>query len=413
MTIDGGRVWTRWYPNRASAAAAKKLLRAPAIQTAVVTDSRTVGEAIASWLRGAKIASSTRGGYEVSARNYLSELALKQAAKLSRTNVVDHFAVLAERGLSHSTIHQAANVLKKALDHAIENEWDGISANAAMNVRIPFAPTEKVEGFDPGERIKVLSAIAGHRFEARYRLGLIWMLRPGEATGLTWDRVDLDRKTVVVTGQLQRSKILVDGSALGTVYRKVPKSHAGGRRLSIDEETVRLLKVWKDVQRDERSDTSSTGNQERKQTAQSRRLKRAKALNLLYEPELYATPPNNLVFTLPNGDPMLPRLDADRWKAILLAAGVNHRRLYSARHTAVNHLLVTGAPLLNVSVAAGHSNQAFTQRVYGGVLDALTEGLAELINVERDSQIPIEILRSSTSSDMERQHEGVTDKELP
>jgi hypothetical protein len=60
-----------------------------------------------------------------------------------------------------------------------------------------------------------------------------------------------------------------------------------------------------------------------------------------------------------------------------------HEGRYAGRHTAINHLIISGAEMLQVSVLAGHGSQAFTQRVYGGDLDSITGGLGSLI----DSQV--------------------------
>jgi integrase len=85
------------------------------------------------------------------------------------------------------------------------------------------------------------------------------------------------------------------------------------------------------------------------------------------------------VFTLANGDPILPRWDADMWNAILEKAGVEHTRIYSMRHTAINFQLLAGAPIEAVSVGAGHGTTGFTERAYGGNRDALGFGLAAFV----------------------------------
>ena len=390
-TFSGRRVWTHWCKNRYLASEALKLLVAP-----VAADERTIGFAVESFLGKTKLAASTRGGYEVSVRNYLAALLPLPVASLTRKDVAAHYVALAERGLASATIHQAANILKKGLDYAVESEWAGVGANVAARITLPSAPSKQVKGLAPIPRAKVLTTLVGHRYEARYRLGLLWALRPGEATGLTWDRVNLKKHTITVSGQLQPSKITVDGHMLGTIYRATTKSRAGKRTFAIDEETIRLLGEWRLVQTEERAGRDLTATQVARRSTQAARIERAKDLGLLNDPDLYSPAPDNLVFTLANGDPLLLRWDAALWRSLLVAAGVPHTRVYAGRHTSVNHLLVSGAPLLAVSVMAGHGSQAFTQRVYGGNLDAVTDGLAGLI----DSQLPIQLPTLVTSSNI-------------
>ena len=62
-----------------------------------------------------------------------------------------------------------------------------------------------------------------------------------------------------------------------------------------------------------------------------------------------------------------------------MTAKVDHRRLYAARHTGINHAIVKSKDVAAVSITAGHKNPAFTQRKYGGNLSALGRGLADVI----------------------------------
>jgi integrase len=221
----------------------------------------------------------------------------------------------------------------------------------------------------------MLAAFVDHRYEARFRLALIWGLRPGEATGLTWERVDFVRGTIEIAAQLQRSKIAVNGEPLGTIHRAGTKSTAGARTI------WRLLELWKDAQAAEMIGRELAPFQIQHRAQQAARLAAAKDLGLLVSPGLYSVPPaDGLVFTLANGDPILPRWDADMWTALCNRAGIKHVRLYVARHTAINHMLRSGAPLASVSVAAGHHSQAFTERVYGGNRDVIGDGLAAFVS---------------------------------
>jgi integrase len=65
--------------------------------------------------------------------------------------------------------------------------------------------------------------------------------------------------------------------------------------------------------------------------------------------------PDNLVFTAPGGkviSDLIFRQTA--WTTILKAAGVEYRKPYSTRHTAISHALAGGANPLAVAEATGH-----------------------------------------------------------
>lgn len=369
-TFSGRRVWTRWYRNRTLASEAMKQLRAP-------IEEKTVLAAIDGFLSVSNLAASTRGGYEQSANHYLAPLHSLNCHTLTFKRVSDHYRSMRDAGLSLSTIRQAHAVLKGSLAYALNNDW--VDQNVAAAVRLPQARRAKIEGLDERAREAVLAALRDHPYEARFRLGIIWGLRPGEATGLTWQHVNFSDGTIRIAGQLQRSKVDVEGVRLGTIYRRAVKSDAGARTIWPDAQTLQILYKVKIDQRELLGGRELTPAQSVQRRSQADRLARAKELNLLGDATLYEVPPADLVFTLANGDPLLPRYDADMWKALLEAAGVAHVRLYAGRHTAANHLLARGAPLSAVSALMGHSSQAFTQRVYGGSLDVLSDGLADFI----------------------------------
>jgi integrase len=373
-SIEGHRQYTSWFPTKQLARDAIKILRAP--EPAPV--SHTVAAAIAAFIDERPLESSTRGGYEQSARHYLAELLAVEVADLKREVVSDHYKDMArKKKLSISTIRQAHAVLKGGLAYAVNSGW--VQVNVAATVTLPSAEQAQVEAHAPEDRAALLAATVGNRYEARFRLGLIWALRPGEATGLRWSNVDLAAGSVTVTGQLQRSKIDVAGQPLGTIYKKSLKTLAGARTVPIDAETLNLLKTWRIAQVRERADQPLTERQISQRAAQADRLTTAVDLGLLSNPRNYSVAPDDLIFTLPNGDPMLPRYDADLWRALAEKAGVDHSRIYRARHTAITYLLKQGAPTLEVSLTAGHNDAGFTQRRYAKALQANAAGLSSYL----------------------------------
>jgi integrase len=368
--IDGQRVYTKWRKTKHLASQDLKAVK-PKLE------SHTVRDAIDGYMQVKSIAITTRAGYQHSGDHYLKPLHKFNCQALTYKQVADFYKSMSQRGLALSTIRQAHAVLSGTLAFALNSGW--VDQNVASFVKLPSAPRKKVEGFRPSDRAAVLAQSQGHRFEARYRLSLVWGLRPGEAIGLRWQDIDFEAGTVRVGGQIQRSKVKIGTESLGIVFRDSQKSEAGARKLWPDKETMAALEATRDRQAEEMYGRALTAKQIALRKQRVDRIAQAKKLGLFDHAELYSAPPDDLVFTLQNGDPLLPDYDAQVWTQLLRAAEVPHNRRYAARHTAVNHLLTSGAPLASVSTAMGHASQSFTQRVYGGSLDVLSDGLADYL----------------------------------
>ena len=81
-----------------------------------------------------------------------------------------------------------------------------VDRNVARLVRPPRGPIRHGRSLTLDAARQLLAAAVGHRFEAVYVLMLVLGLRPGEALGLRWSDVDLDRGTLTVTQALKRGR---------------------------------------------------------------------------------------------------------------------------------------------------------------------------------------------------------------
>lgn len=73
---------------------------------------------------------------------------------------------------------------------------------------------------------------------------------------------------------------------------------------------------------------------------------------------------------------MDPSRDWKAWKALLEDAGVPHRRLHDARHTAATMLLAQGVPTRVVMEILGHSQISVTSK-YQHVVDEMHRDAAK------------------------------------
>ena len=83
-----------------------------------------------------------------------------------------------------------------------------------------------------------------------------------------------------------------------------------------------------------------------------------KIMTLLQEQKPINCDPESLVFPAPSGKPINDHTFRRRaWKTILTRLGIDYRKPYSTRHTAISHTLANGANPLAVAEATGHDPQ--------------------------------------------------------
>jgi integrase len=168
---------------------------------------------------------------------------------------------------------------------------------------------------------------AQHRNSARWADALALGLRQGEALGLRWDDVDLDKGILRIRRSRLRPKY--EHGCGGTCGRKAGfcphrrntrsptgdvKSSAGRRTVALPAQLVALLRKHRAEQDAERSLARQLWHEE------------------------------GWVFATPTGRALNPMTDYKQWKGRIRAAGLREARLHDARHTAATMLLLLGQP---------------------------------------------------------------------
>ena len=196
---------------------------------------------------------------------------------------------------------------------------------------------------------------------ARWAVALALGLRQGEALGLKWDRVALDKGTIRIRRSRLRPKYAhgcggTCGRKAGLCPQRAPtreptgdvKSKAGRRTIGLPPQLVALLRARRAEQERER--------------AIARQLWRDEGW----------------VFTTPDGEPINPRTDSNEWKRLLKDAGLREARLHDARHTAATVLLVLRQPTPTVMSLMGWSSESMAVR-YQHVTDTLRSQVASQV----------------------------------
>ena len=164
-------------------------------------------------------------------------------------------------------------------------------------------------------------------------------LRRGEACGLRWEDIDLDRAQLRVVRQVQRRG--------GTVVESEPKSTAGTRTVALDHTTVTALRQHRHRQLQDR-------------LAAGRRWCEG-----------------GWVFTYPDGRPVAPDTLTRLFAKLVTQSGLPPIRLHDLRHGAATLALSAGTELKVVSAMLGHSSIQLTADTYTSVLPDTAHKAAE------------------------------------
>lgn len=241
--------------------------------------------------------------------------------------------------LSPKTVRNAHGVLHKALQQAVRVGY--IRFNPADSCELPRAERKEIKPLDDAAISAFLQAIKGHRFEAIYLTMLFTGLRRGEACGLTWGCVDLERGTILVNKQLQN----VPGQP--GEFRLVPTKNSKSRTITAAPFVVKLLRRHKTQQTEARLKAGP-----------------------LWED-------SGFVFCNEIGERISPSTVYHNYKRVVASIGLPEARLHDLRHSYAVAALRAGDDIKTVQGNLGHHAAAFTLDVYGHVTEEMKQASAD------------------------------------
>ncbi len=334
---------------------------------------------------------STLVGYRTAVyRHLIPGLGAHRLDRLELEHLERLYMAMMRNGAAAGTAHQTHRTIKTALNQALRRGH--VSRNVASLVKAPRLDDHEIEPFTLEEAQRILAVAATQRNGVRFALALALGLRKGEALGLRWSRVDLDKGELRTPKQLQRQKwqhgcdnptacgedhhklepckrpcrkhvrtcpLPCDSTCTGHAM-KCPKRHGGGlvevdvksragkRAVGIPRQLLKALCEHQKMQSKEREIAGSLWQE------------------------------GDWVFTQATGQPIDRGSDHRAWKALLQAAGVRDARLHDARHTAATMLLVLGVPTRAVMEIMGWSQVSMTTRYQHSTAE-LVAGIANQV----------------------------------
>ena len=258
------------------------------------------------------------------------------------------------RRRSAATVRRIHATLRSALASAVRRRL--VPYNAAADVELPRTKRPKVRPWEPAELGRFLDSLEGHDLAAVFELIAASGLRRGEALGLRWSDVDLDRSRLVVRQQLlqvtspsARAECPYCGDRHAQAAFGAPKTSSGeARSVDLDSGTVQVLLRHRVRQEGDRQQWGD------------------------------AYVDHGLVFARPDGAPIPPEYVTKLFVELSEAAGLRRIRLHDLRHGAASLRLAAGVDIAVVSKQLGHSTIGLTADTYSHLLEGVGRRAAEL-----------------------------------
>ena len=227
--------------------------------------------------------------------------------------------------LSDGTIRAAHRLLRTALQDAVTVD-NILAENVARNLRLNYRYRPRFEAWSAAEARSFLRVAGDHRLGALFTAALLLGLRRGEALGLAWTDVDLDRGVLRVRQALQRA---------GGVLRLGPvKSDGSARFVAMPGPCVEAFRRHRASHEAERQVAGAKWDE------------------------------SGLVFTTPLGTPIEPANVNKVFASLCDRSGIRRIRFHDLRHSCATLLYELGVPIENIQDVLGHSTPVITKLLY-------------------------------------------------
>ncbi len=245
-------------------------------------------------------------------------------------------------GLSPRFVGMVHTLCKRMLRDAVR--WQYLSRNVAELVDPPRRTSRPELVTWTGDDVATFlqsCADDDDRLLALWHLLVSTGMRRGEALALRWSSVDLSARTLVI----ERSLTETDG----TLHEHDPKTAAGRRRISLDDDLVAALKQHRKAQAAER---------------------------LRIGP---AWIDDDRVFCQVDGSALRPESVSRRFATLVDRFSMPTLTLHGLRHTWATLAMAAGVPAKVVQEHLGHSHIAVTLQTYSHVAPGMDRDAVDLV----------------------------------
>jgi len=336
---SAGKRIRKWVYGKTRKEVAEKLtrLQTQKLDGQLLTRERlTVAELLDRWLShwSPDLAASSRHRYQQMADNHIKpHLGSVIVEKLQALQIRALLDKLADDGRGERTRQYVFATLRRAFTLAVR--LDLATVNPCSKLEPPRSTPKRIDPPNADQIGSLFTAAEGSEFEAVFVLAAMTGLRQGELFALSWQDIDLERRSLTVQRSLEEVR--------GKLALKEPKSAAGRR-------SVRLPQVAVDVLHEHRKRLLAAGK---------------------------AGSP--WVFTDADGG-FLRKSNFQRrvWDPLKKAAGLTGVRFHDLRHAHASMLLRQNTHVKIVQERLGHSTIKLTMDTYSHLLaDAQDEAQDE------------------------------------
>jgi integrase len=267
-----------------------------------------------------------------------------KAANLTSKSIEQLLRDMAAQNYGAGTIKAVRAALSAAYSDA--KRHGDLIRNPVENVRMPNVQTIPTTNIprDDWEKIYI-AATADPYMHARIEIAGTWGLRPGEALGLKWSDLDVEKKTLRIARQIQRVK------GKGLVVKSVKQKKE--RVIYISETAISILQTHRRFQSLQKASWSSD---------------------------------EDLIFPNSLGKPLDEKADRNRFKKLTKLAATPDYELYQLRKTAFT-AMASQTDLKTLMEFSGHTQ---VSTVMGSYVFATTESMKKAI-IELDKQRPVAV----------------------
>ena len=348
---DGGAAsyLAGWISNAAGGEAAERdVLATGDLDVLANRDARdqTVAGFLRRWIDGYTARPTTVAGYRVNLEKHvIPAVGSVRLRALTAEHIDGIYRTMERGGYRPKTVRGVHITLRRALRDAVVRGY--VERNVADQAHPPRQSDARSR--DAGDAAwneeqlgRFLTATQQRRDAWLWRLLGVVGLRRGEALGLRWRDLNLEKGTLRVAW--------IRTSAGGEIVEGPPKTAAGERTIALDAATVEALRAWRTAQKAER---------------------------LQAGPSWYDA--GDHVATQPDGQPTKPNTLNHRLRGLVRRLELPQISPHGLRHTAATVALRAGVPVHVVSRRLGHSDPSITLSVYAHVLGGDDQAAADLI----------------------------------